>query len=299
MKRLLFPAPALLVWGLGGNAALAGQEDPTPLEARVEAAQAAGATLTDLLDGANAARLLRDFEAAGPLYEASWVEIRELLDRWIADVLLFEMASGAGVDGLQRRFREVRQAVRLTPQMIVGHVSSYPSLLAGGEFDEMVLSLSREHPDPGLRCSCYHAKAWVHRVAGRAELSRIYFDSLTSVQEESSPPGNPDAAAEWRAQLARDLARAGRTEDARQMLERAMRMPVSDAWMPRVRRRWAQAYAELGDAASAVEHLEALLSVPSLVTVHTLETRWTWEPIRDAPEFRTLLDRHGRRGAGG
>jgi hypothetical protein len=69
-------------------------------------------------------------------------------------------------------------------------------------------------------------------------------------------------------------------------------MPVSDEAMPGVRRRWAQAYAELGDVESAVEHLEYLLSVPTLMTVTTLETRLTWAPIREHPAFRALLDRH-------
>jgi hypothetical protein len=81
-------------------------------------------------------------------------------------------------------------------------------------------------------------------------------------------------------------------EDARRILAEAMGMPVSDEAMPAVRRRWAQAYAELGDVEQAVEHLEYLLSVPSLITVQTLETRLTWEPIRDHPAFRALLERH-------
>jgi hypothetical protein len=49
---------------------------------------------------------------------------------------------------------------------------------------------------------------------------------------------------------------------------------------------------ELGDAEAAEEQLEHLLSVPSLVTVHTLEARVTWAPLHDAPEFRALLERH-------
>lgn len=249
-------------------------------------------TPSNVLDAANAARLLRDYELAGALYGDAWDESLELLNAVISNILLHELASGRGIDGLQRRFREMRSVVNLTPQMTVGHLSSYPTLLVGGEFDEMVLSLSREHPDPRYRCSCYSQKAWVHRVAGRSELARIYFDSLAMGQEQATPPGNADAAAEGRAQLARNLARAGRTDDARRVLAEAMAMPVSDAWMDRVRRRWAQAYAELGDVSQAVEHLEALLSVPSLVTIHTLETRMTWEPIRNHPEFRALLERH-------
>lgn len=249
-------------------------------------------TAPRLLAAANAARLMRDFETASRLYDEAWASSLDLLNAVISNALLQELASGGGVDGVQRRFREMTTVVSLTPQMLVGHLGNYPSLLVGGEYDEMVLGLSRRHPDPRYRCSCYGVKAWVHRVAGREEQARIYWDSLAMGQEAATPPGNPDAAAEGRAQLARNLARAGRTEDARRVLEEAMAMPVSDAHLPTVRRRWAQAYAELGDVEGAVEHLEALLSVPSLITVHTLETRWTWEPIRDHPAFRALLDRH-------
>ncbi len=246
----------------------------------------------NLLAAANAARLLRDYDTADRLYERAWDSSLGLLNAVISSSLLHELASGGGVDGVQRRFREVLSVVNLTPQMIVGHLSNYPSLLVGGEFDDMVLNLSRDHPDPRFRCSCYSIKGWVHRVAGRTEESRIYFDSTAMGQEQSTPPGNPDAAAEGQGQLARNLARAGRMADARRVLQEAMAMPVSDSALPTVRRRWAQAYAELGDVQGAVEHLEPLLEVPSLVTVNTLETRWTWEPIRDHPAFRAMLDRH-------
>ena len=246
----------------------------------------------NLLVAANAARMLRDFDAAAKLYEETWTSTLELLNAAISNMLLYELASGGGVDGVQGRFKEILSVVNLTPQLVVGHIGNYPSLLVGGEYDEMVLGLSREHPDPRYRCSCYSVKAWVHRVAGRPELARIYFDSLAMGQEEATPPGNPDAAAEGRAQLARNLARAGRMDDARRVLAEALRMPVSAAALPNVRRRWAQAYAELGDVERAVEHLEMLLTVPSLVTVSTLEDRWTWEPIRDHPAFRALLERH-------
>jgi tetratricopeptide (TPR) repeat protein len=267
------------------------QQTEAELRGVIQAAGTDSDTPT-LLAAANAARLLREYETAARLYEDTWNSSLDLLNAVISNMLLQELASGGGVDGVQRRFREIRAVVNLTPQLLVGHLGNYPSLLVGGEFDEMVLSLSRRHPDPQYRCSCYGVKAWVHRVAGRTEQARIYFDSLAMGQEEATAPGNPDAAAEGRAQLARNLARAGRTDDARRVLADAMVMPVSAQAMPAVRRRWAQAYAELGDVEGAVEHLEPLLSIPSLISVHTLETRLTWEPVRDHPAFRAMLDRH-------
>ena len=75
-------------------------------------------------------------------------------------------------------------------------------------------------------------------------------------------------------------------------LRRSMETEVSDAALPAVRRRWAQAYAELGDAEGAVEHLEPLLAANSLISVHTLESRAAWMLVRGAPSFQALLDRH-------
>jgi hypothetical protein len=133
----------------------------------------------------------------------------------------------------------------------------------------------------------------MHRVAGRPGQSRVYWDSLVSAWEESPvTSGDPDFQADLQAQFARNYARAGRHADARLKLEQAMQMPVSDEAMPGVRRRWAQAYVELGDLDAALEHIEYLLSIPTLMTVNTLETRITWEPIRGHPAFQAMLDRH-------
>ena len=183
------------------------QQTEAELRATVQAADSRSDAPT-LLAAANAARLLRDHDAAADFYEESWSSGLGLLNAVISNVLLHELASGGGVDGVQRRFREIRAVVNLSPQMLVGHLGNCPSLLVGGEFDAMVLSLSRQHPDPAYRCSCYGVKAWVHRVAGRTEEARMYFDSLAMGEEASTLPGNTDAAAEGQAQLARNLARA-------------------------------------------------------------------------------------------
>ena len=71
-----------------------------------------------------------------------------------------------------------------------------------------------------------------------------------------------------------------------------MAIRVTDAARPGIQRRWAQAYAELGDARSAVRYLEPLLQQHTLVTVQSLATRISWAPIRNDPEFRALLDRY-------
>lgn len=249
-------------------------------------------TPADLIAAANASRLLREHAAADGYYDDAWDSSLNMINGLISSMLLEEIAAGRGVNGLQRKFREVRETINLPPQVVAAHLVNYPSLLTGGEFDEFVMSLSEEAEDPAYQCSCYLLKAWVHRVAGRTDVARAYFDSAAIGNAAATPSENPDQAANQRAQRARDLARAGHHAEARGVLAQAMEMPVSDAARPTVQRRWAQAYAELGDVGNAIAQIEPLLDVPSLVTVHTLETRLTWEPIRDDPAFRAMLDRH-------
>ena len=287
------PVTLLIAFMLVTNLPVAAQVTEATLRERIQAADEQP-NANNLLQAANAARLLRDFELAGELYDQAWQAVDQLRNGLITNTLLFELASGGGVDGIQRAFREVRQQYDLAPGQIVNLTNNYPTLLVGGEFDELIESLSPDAADPRYRCNCFAQKAWVHRVAGRMEESQMYWDSLMAAVDQNppQPPDNLDLRAQLEGQRARNLARAGRTAEAREVLEAAMAMEVSEEALPVVRRRWAQAFAELGDVEGAVEQLEPLLSAPSLVTVHTLETRWTWEPIRNDAAFKALLDRH-------
>jgi tetratricopeptide (TPR) repeat protein len=235
---------------------------------RIRTAQATPTT-DNLLQAAEAARLLRDYRQAEEFLQQAAQAVQQAQNGLLANQILLELASGGGVNGAQRALRQARRQRRLAPQAVAGWANGFPVLLVGGELDEMIDRFSPEAEDPRYRCTCY-------------------------AQWENDPPqpDDPDARADVQAQLARNYARAGRHEDARRALETAMSMPVSDEAVSGVRRRWAQTYAELGDVEHAVEHLEYLLSAPTLVTVHTLETRMTWAPIREEPAFQVLLERH-------
>jgi tetratricopeptide (TPR) repeat protein len=237
--------------------------------------------------------LLRDYRQAEEFLQQAAQAVQQAQNGLLANQILLELASGGGVNGAQRALRQARRLRRLAPQAVAGWANGFPVLLVGGELDEMIGRFSLEAEDPRYRCACYAQKAWMLRVAGRMDESRMYWDSLVTAWENDPPqPDDPDARADVQAQLARNYARAGRHEDARRALETAMSMPVSDEAVSGVRRRWAQTYAELGDVEHAVEHLEYLLSAPTLVTVHTLESRMTWAPIREEPAFQALLERH-------
>jgi tetratricopeptide (TPR) repeat protein len=271
---------------------LAGQTPTEELMRRVEAAENA-VNVDVLLRGAAAARLLGDFGGAEAILERATTALGQVDNAWVTEMIFQALASGRGSNGMQRAFREARKRIRMSPQQIADVTNNFPSLLLGGEFDEMILSFSADHPDPDYRCPCLAEKAWVHRVAGRLHDSRILWGELVAAWDRNPLElPNPDAQANWQGQYARNLARAGRSADALAALEKAKSMPVSDDERPAVQRRWAQTHAELGDVESAVALLEPLIANSTLVTVNSLSTRYTWEPVRNTIEFQEMLARH-------
>ena len=271
---------------------LVGQTPTEELMRRVEAAENA-VTVDVLLRGAAAARLLGDFDGAGAILERATTALEQTDNMWVTEMIFHALASGKGSNGMQRAFREARKRIRMSPQQIADVTNNFPSLLLGGEFDEMILGFSPDHPDPAYRCECQAEKAWVHRVAGRQHESRILWGELVAAWDRNPLEfADPDAQANWQGQYARNLARAGRISDARAALEKAMSMPVSDDERPAVQRRWAQTHAELGDVEGAVSLLEPLIASSTLVTINSLSTRYTWEPVRNTIEFQEMLARH-------
>jgi hypothetical protein len=51
--------------------------------------------------------------------------------------------------------------------------------------------------------------------------------------------------------------------------------------------------AQLGEADAAIDELERLLAEPSDVSVHTLRLDPRWDPIREHPRFKALLNKYG------
>lgn len=282
----------LIAFLFAAGSPAAGQVPNEELMRRVEAAE--GSTQLDvLLRGASAARLLGDFDGAEELMKAATTALEQVQDTWVAEMIYQALASGRGVNGMQRAFRKALGIHPMPPQQIASVTNNFPELLQGGEWDAMILSFRPNHPDSLYRCPCLAEKAWVHRVAGRLHESRILWGELVAAWDRNPLQfDDPDAQANWQGQYARNLARAGRTADARAALEKAMSMPVSDDERPSVQRRWAQTYAELGEVEKAVELLEPLITSSTLVTVNSLSTRQTWEPVRNTLVFQQMLARH-------
>lgn len=270
-------------------ASVTAQVSDDELRSRVQAAHADDADLPTVHRGAVASRMLGDHDTAAELMDGFEQQVLGAINAMVTERIMQAMASGEGANGMMRTLREARETFNIPPMQVATLVNNMPTLLTGGEFDEMILSMRADHPDPELRCACLAQKAWVHRVAGRMDESRELWAELARAREANPlPADNPEA----QGQYARDLARAGRTAEARQVLAAAMTMDVPDGQRPSVQRRWAQAFAELGDVEAAVAQLEPLLGISTLVTVESLATRYTWEPIRNEPAFQAMLARH-------
>ena len=269
-----------------------GQTPAEELERRIQAAEMS-ADFDVLLSASSAARLLARHSQADDLLERATLALEQADNAWVTEMIFNALAAGEGVNGMQRALRDALQRIRMSPQQIASITNNFPSLLIGGEYDEMILTFREDHPDPDYRCPCLAEKAWVHRVAGRLHESRLLWGELVAAWDRNPLEfTNPDAQANWQGQYARNLARAGRTADARAALEKAESMPVSDDARPGVQRRWAQTHAELGDVEDAVALLEPLIASSTLVTVHSLSTRYTWEPVRNHIRFQEMLARN-------
>lgn len=264
-------------------------QQPAPLRERVQAAQAQDANLTTLIQGAAAARSLRDFEQAKTLLGRARQSFAGQRDALINNLILYELASGGGINGAQRVFRDIRRQVVMEPQDIGAWINTYPELLVGGELDDVISRLSADAADPRYRCPCYPQKGWMHRIAGDMERSRIYFDSAAMAADRNPPPNETPAL---RAQLVRNFARAGKPADAQRVMQRALSMDRLADLPSGAQYNWAQAYAELGDMSKAVEILDRLLTRGDLVTVKLLEARVSWAPVRQDPAFQAVLARH-------
>jgi tetratricopeptide (TPR) repeat protein len=282
-------ALVLLSLVLALSTALSGQQTEEQLRTLIRNAQAEDANVLVLLQGANAAGSLGEFEAARTLLERAGDGVDGVVGGFINAQLLYELTSGGGINGIKRRFRTISRNVVMDPVDVAGWANTYPEILVGGEYDDMIARLSADAADPRYRCACLAQKAWMYRVAGDMDRSRVYWDSV-AVQAQRNPPAQETP--QFRAQRVRNLARAGRTAEARQVMERALSTDRIDQLGQAVQRNWAQAYAELGDTERAVEILERLLNMPSQVTVRSLETRVSWDGIREQPAFQALLERH-------
>jgi serine/threonine-protein kinase len=143
-----------------------------------------------------------------------------------------------------------------------------------------------------LPASLYAARA--HQMRGDRSAAQAACDSarllLDSVVAEL-----PD---DWRVHAARGLALAGlgrRDEALREArwLQQSMvyREDARHGGLAAENR--AQILAQAGEADTALDEIERLLTMPSWLSVHTLRLEPLWDPLREHPRFQRLLEQYG------
>jgi tetratricopeptide (TPR) repeat protein len=150
----------------------------------------------------------------------------------------------------------------------------------------------------GWEMSAYHSKNFFIGIAkkgvGDEVGARAAFLKAKAIAEKAVAEAPDDAGRH--AQLAMILACLSEKGAALTEAKRATELlPESkDAFDgPQMTENLAEVYAVLGDAASAVDILDGLLTRPSIVTVEMLKLNPVWDRIRSNPRFAELLTKHG------
>jgi TolB-like protein/Flp pilus assembly protein TadD len=136
--------------------------------------------------------------------------------------------------------------------------------------------------------------AEIYSLQGDPERARIHYDSARAYLEARIRE-EPEDARLYRS-LGVAYAGLGLAEEAVRTAKRAVDlMPVrKDAVRgPEAVEGLARVYTMTGDYDAAVEQLKALLSVPSYYSLPLLRIDPAWEPLRNHPDFRALMEGYG------
>jgi TolB-like protein/Tfp pilus assembly protein PilF len=163
---------------------------------------------------------------------------------------------------------------------------------AAGVADKLSDSMITAYP--GALCGKYVTIGIAKKAIGDAAGAREVFERAKRYAEEDIRQTPDDAAAHSR--LAEVLAWLGQKEAALAEINRAQQLlPESkDAFDgTQITQTAAEIHAIFGNATDAVALLDGLLQRPSPVTVATLKLNPIWDPIRNDPGFRALIDKYG------
>ena len=199
----------------------------------------------------------------------------------VSEKFLSEVPAGVDPEGivtlsriniliLQRRFAEALQLVKKMPKETVHGEGTAPTPKA---FFEGIL----------------------HFMLGEKDKARADFERARVIVEESvrDVPDDPGR----HAQLGAIFAGLGRKEEAIREGKRAVELlPESkDAFEgPQVTIALAQIYCWTGEKEQALQLIERSLSTPNGINVPLLKLDPVWDPIRDDPRFKALIDKYGR-----
>ena len=207
------------------------------------------------------------------------------------------LSSGTGLEKVRQSLREDLQATdfRQMAQAAIG-ASSTAGFAATPSF---LLTADPAHQPAVQRLTLpefidttgyYTLKAELNRAQRKPHLERAYLDSARVVLETEIREQPEESS--FRAQLGLVYAHLGRKADAVREGETAVRLlPVSkEAYRgASLAIALASIYATVGEREEAVNRLEYLLSIPSLISKPGLRTDPRWAPLHGYPRFEQLV----------
>jgi len=140
---------------------------------------------------------------------------------------------------------------------------------------------------PDDSAAYYLAKADAAVSNGRTNVGRAYSDSARVVLERRLELRPDDLRDNGSLGLA--YAGLGRFDDAKRTGERAVELSAGVITASFTGPTLARIYVLTGDYDAAIDRLEQVLSVPSIISVPLLRFDPLWDPLRDHPRFQRLL----------
>ena len=247
-------------------------------------------------------QMLRNFDAAIKVIDLALKVDPNGLGLWEVKTSLAVSEKGdlgvaekalAVMNSLPATSDEQKTEIAIARNKILLLLRRYRELLQGMENvpDEVFVST------PGALGDKYYgigtARKTLHDEAA-AQAAFLKAKTVVKAQLKQSPDD-----AKIHAQSAKVLACLGEKEAALVEGQRAMELlpETKDAFIgPQITAAVAEVHAILGDNAHAIDILEGLLSRPSWVAVEGLKVDPVWDPLRNDPRFRELLNKYGRKG---
>jgi TolB-like protein/Tfp pilus assembly protein PilF len=197
-------------------------------------------------------------------------------------------------EGDRERARRVLEQAASTVDIDPAWILSFSRLLIrvlGEEYAEALDRLTLEEARDTI--NYYQAKAEFSSRTGRPQLAAAYHDSARAVLEVAVS-GGATAFGRLGDDLALAYAGLGRKDEAVQTIESAVE--TAPVYMGADRGVGladdsAEIYVRVGEYEAAIDQLEYLLSVPSLITIPLLRVDPLYDPLRDHPRFQALLER--------